>query len=126
MIDVRDERHLGRYTAYHGGRPVGCAEWILAGDTVVLPHMQVDAAYHDAGIGSLLMRRIAADAVDDGRAVLPLCPFSRTWSRRNAGSGAGSVVLPGELGVLHAALADSDPDLWTHARTRAPHGPPTS
>ena len=125
-FEVRDERDRHRYAAYHGGRHVGTAEWILVHEVILLPHLQVEPAYHDAGVGASLMRRIMADADAEGRTALPLCPFSRRWTRRHTPQGAATVRLPGELEGLHAALSEADSELWAPVWGGAPHGPPTS
>jgi GNAT superfamily N-acetyltransferase len=48
-------------------------------ETVLIPHIEVDADRHDLGIGSLLMRRILDDARAEGHTVLALCPFAHRW-----------------------------------------------
>jgi predicted GNAT family acetyltransferase len=79
-IEIRDEREVGRYTAYLDGRRIGYATWVKVHDTVVLPHAEVAPAWERQGIGSMLARRAFEDARADGLAVLPLCPFMKRWA----------------------------------------------
>jgi predicted GNAT family acetyltransferase len=78
---IADERESDqRYAAYVEGRQVGHASAILVRQTVLLPHVEVDPAMHDLGIGSLLVRRVLDDARAEGHTVLALCPFARRWA----------------------------------------------
>jgi predicted GNAT family acetyltransferase len=77
---IEDEREReNRYAAYLDGRRVGRASAIIVRETVLVPHIEVDADRHDLGIGSLLMRRILDDARAEGHTVLAMCPFARRW-----------------------------------------------
>jgi predicted GNAT family acetyltransferase len=79
-IEIRDEREEGRYTAYLNGARLGHATWVKVHDTVVLPHAEVERAWENQGIGSMLARRAFEDARADGLTVLPLCPFMKRWA----------------------------------------------
>jgi len=77
---ITDERARdNRYCAYIDGRRIGSVSVILVCETVLIPHVEVDAERHDLGIGSLLIRRAFDDARVEGRTVLALCPFAKRW-----------------------------------------------
>jgi predicted GNAT family acetyltransferase len=77
---IQDEREDdNRYAAYLDGKCVGRASAILVKDTILIPHVEVDTAKRDLGIGSLLVRRVFDDARSEGHTVLALCPFARRW-----------------------------------------------
>lgn len=78
---ILDERETdNRYTVHLEGRRIGSLSALLVGETVLLPHIEVDAARHDLGIGSILVRRALDDARADSRTVLALSPFVRRWA----------------------------------------------
>lgn len=77
IVDEREEEN--RYAAYLYGRCVGRASAIVVKETVLIPHVEVDPAKRDLGIGSLLLRRAFDDARSEGHTVLALCPFARRW-----------------------------------------------
>lgn len=82
-LEIRDERDECRYSAYLDGRRVGHAAWLLIRETVVLPHVRVDADV--VGVGSLLVRRAFDDARAEGHSVLPWCPYTRRWAQLHPG-----------------------------------------
>jgi predicted GNAT family acetyltransferase len=80
-MEIRDEREEhNRFAAYVEGKRIGYASWILVGETVLVPHVEVDADRHDLGIGSLLVRRVFDEARGRGYTVLALCPFAHRWA----------------------------------------------
>ncbi len=81
FLEIKAEQSVERYTAYLDGAPVGTAQWVLVGDTILLPHIRVAPEHHDKGIGSQLIRRILDDARTDHRTALPLCPYARRWAQ---------------------------------------------
>lgn len=81
--EIRDERDECRYSAYLDGRRVGHVAWLLIRETVVLPHVRVDADV--VGVGSMLVRRAFDDARAEGHSVLPWCPYTRRWALLHPG-----------------------------------------
>jgi hypothetical protein len=105
---IEDERETNAgYTAYLDGRVVGRASWVLVREqTVLLPHVEVDAAVHDLGIGSLLVRHAIEDARAEGHTALALCPYVRRWAQLHpAYSDVVRKPAPGELAAISALLA---------------------
>lgn len=81
FLEIKAEQNIERYTAYLDGSAIGTAQWVLVGDTILIPHISVDTEHRDKGIGSQLMRRILDDARIEHRTVLPLCPYARRWAQ---------------------------------------------
>jgi predicted GNAT family acetyltransferase len=122
-MEIRDERaERARYAAYVQGVRVGFASSIQVGETVLLPHVEVDPERRDLGIGSMLVRRALDDARAEGHSVIALCPFVRRWvdlhpdyldvARRPG---------PGELGAVHSLVeADRTMRLLHHEEPKFP------
>ena len=106
-MEIRDEREdHNRFAAYVEGRRIGYASWILVGETVLLPHVEVDEDRHDLGIGSLLVRRVFDEARTRGYTVLALCPFAHRWADLHpAYRDVVRTPKAGELGAVNALLA---------------------
>lgn len=80
MLVIEDEREQdNRYCAYLEGSRIGRLSAILVRETILIPHVEVDRARRDLGIGSLLVRRALDDARAEHHSVLALCPFARRW-----------------------------------------------
>jgi len=105
-FQISDERDESRYAAYVDDKPVGYAEWILVSKTILLPYIEVEPAFHNKGIGSMLVGRILDDARDEGLTLLPLCPFAHRWTEQHPEyNGVARAPMLGELGAMQAALA---------------------
>lgn len=105
-MEIRDEREdHSRYSAYVDGLRIGFASWIQVRDTVLLPHVEVDADRRDLGIGSMLVRRAMDDARAEGHTVLALCPFTRRWvALHPAYRDVARRPKAGELGAINSLL----------------------
>ncbi len=71
------------YVATLDGREVGVLVAQAEGDTVVMPHTEVDDSAEGSGVGSTLARRALDDAREAGRSVEPSCPFVAAWIERH-------------------------------------------
>jgi uncharacterized protein len=80
VVDVPDR---GRYEARLGGRRVGVADYLRAGERVVFSHTEVEPALEGRGIASRLARRALEDARERGLRVVPACSFFRVYLRRH-------------------------------------------
>jgi uncharacterized protein len=83
-IDVVRDTDLRRFRAQVGGEVAGDAEFLLTPDLVVFTHTEVSPAFEGQGIGSALIRWALDDVRKDGYAVVPTCPFVRSFIERNA------------------------------------------
>ena len=77
----RPEQH--RFEILADGRVAGFAAYRLRGDALTLTHTEVDDAYEGKGLGSVLVRHALDSARERGLAVLPACPFVRSWIGRH-------------------------------------------
>lgn len=80
VIDATD-RH--RYEAYLDGDLIGFADYQVAADVMVLPHVEVLPRLEGRGLGGTLARAALDDARRRGLRVRPLCPFVRAWIARH-------------------------------------------
>lgn len=82
-IQIVDEPERDRYEARAGGRIAGFAEYRRVGDRLSVLHTEVAAEFEGRGIGSVVVRGVLADARARGLAVLPFCPFVRSYLTRH-------------------------------------------
>lgn len=71
----------GRYTLVEDGA-TAVLEFRLADDRLVIEHVVVPDAISGRGVGGALVEAAVARANDEGRTVVPSCPFARRWLRR--------------------------------------------
>ncbi len=74
---IADNTAEGRYEARLGDVLVGLVEYETGPDLVVYTHSEVSV--EGLGIGGRLARRALDDARTQGRQVLPVCPFIKSW-----------------------------------------------
>jgi uncharacterized protein len=79
---ARDERGR-RYLATVEGTVIGESEFLLTPDLVVFTHTEIDPSFEGQGVGSVLVRWALEDARSRGYAVLPTCPFVRSFIGRH-------------------------------------------
>ena len=80
---VVDDAAAHRFEVRVDGVVAGYAEYRRRGGSVAFTHTVVDEAFEGRGLGSVLARG-ALDAVRaEGSAVLPFCPFIRSWIQRH-------------------------------------------
>lgn len=77
----RPDRH--RFEVLADGEVAGFAEYQLRPGQIMFIHTEIDEAYEGKGLGSVLVRHVLDDARERGLAVLPLCPFLRSWIGRH-------------------------------------------
>jgi hypothetical protein len=78
-IEVTDVPEANRFEARMDGVLAGHAEYILTDELVVFSHTEVNPAFEGKGVGSALVRHSLDDARRRGLAVLPVCPFYKSW-----------------------------------------------
>lgn len=80
---IVDDAAAHRFEVRVDGALAGYAEYRRRGGAVAFTHTVVDEAFGGRGLGSALARG-ALDAVRaEGSAVLPFCPFIRSWIQRH-------------------------------------------
>jgi hypothetical protein len=82
-LEVVDRPAALRYEATLGDELVGVIEYHLDGDTIAMAHTEVGPAHEGEGIGSELIRRALDDVRANGKKVVPLCPFVRSFIERH-------------------------------------------
>lgn len=80
---VRDNAAEHRYEITVDGTVAGYAEYHDRGDRRIFTHTVVEDAYEGQGLGSQLVRAVLDDSREHGRAVVPICPFIRSYIDRH-------------------------------------------
>ena len=83
MTDIRKNADQNRYEAVENGQVVGFAEFIDRGDTVVMPHTEVNATHEGSGVGSQIAEFALNDLRSAGTKVQPSCAFIAGYSQNN-------------------------------------------
>ena len=78
----RSEQH--RYEIDRDGESVGVLEYRLRTGAIALMHTEVPAEYGGQGLASRLIRHALDDARRRDLAVLPYCPFVRTYIEKHS------------------------------------------
>ena len=82
-IVVADNPGEGRYELYVDGRLVGLATYVLSGQTMTIPHSEVQPSFEGQGLGARLARFALDDARERGLRVVPRCPFIAAYVKRH-------------------------------------------
>jgi predicted GNAT family acetyltransferase len=71
--EVRRNDAEQRYELVVDGVVAGIADFRVDGETVVLPHTEIDARNRGHGLGAVLVQGALDDIRDSGRTVVPVC-----------------------------------------------------
>ncbi len=82
-IVVRDAPEAGRYELLVSGQLAGLATYTLSGDTMTIPHAEVQPAFEGRGLGARLARFALDDVRRRGLRVVPRCPFIAAYIKRH-------------------------------------------
>jgi len=74
-MDIRNNEERSRYELIDHDRVVGIADYIVRGESVVLPHTEVAQELRGRGLGAILVRAALEDVRRSGRTVVPACWF---------------------------------------------------
>jgi predicted GNAT family acetyltransferase len=72
---VANNPERSRYELLIDGTVAGIADYTVDGDTIVLPHTEIDPARRGNGLGAMLVRGALDDVRESGRTVVPSCWF---------------------------------------------------
>ena len=72
-----------RYELWVDGAMVGIADYIVQGDTVVLPHTVIDPSRRGQGLGAVLVQGALDDIRAARRTVIPSCWYVREYIEEN-------------------------------------------
>jgi uncharacterized protein len=80
---VRDNSEQSRYELMAGDDVAGIVEYREQDGQVELTHTEVDSSYEGEGMGSQLARAVLDNLRNEGRAVIPSCPFIGSYLKRH-------------------------------------------
>jgi predicted GNAT family acetyltransferase len=80
---ARVQRTSDRYEIYDGDKLAGFTQFRMNGELVAFVHTEVDPAFEGHGLGSELVRAALEDSREQGREVLPFCPFVNGYIQRH-------------------------------------------
>jgi predicted GNAT family acetyltransferase len=72
-ITVHTNPEQSRYELVLDGRLAGIADYWVRGDTVVMPHTEIDSSLRGRGLGEILVRHALDDLRRAKRRVVPAC-----------------------------------------------------
>jgi hypothetical protein len=78
-IEVVDDRDADRYLITVDGDPAGFAQYRDRGRAIAFVHTEIDDRYEGRGLGGRLVSAALDDVGSRGLAVLPFCPFVRSY-----------------------------------------------
>ena len=82
-IEVADHPEAERYEVRVDGALAGFAEYQRGPGQISFTHTEVDAAFGGRGLAGRLARHSLDEAREAGLAVLPYCPFYRSWIKKH-------------------------------------------
>lgn len=82
-VEVRNDPEDRQFTVEVDGKAVGKAEYRLRGDTYLFIHTEVDPEFQGRGVANRLAREALDEVKQQGRSLVPLCPFIAAYIRRH-------------------------------------------
>ena len=82
-IEVRNDPENRQFMVLVEGKVAGKAEYRLRGDTYLFTHTEVDPEFQGMGVANRLARAALDKVRDQGRTLVPLCPFIAAYIRRH-------------------------------------------
>lgn len=79
MPEVVDVPEKSRFEIRSDGELVGLLDYYVTGDTVTIPHTEIDPAYGGRGLGGELVKVALDDIRSRGLHVRPACSFARHY-----------------------------------------------
>lgn len=79
MPEVKDAPDQSRFEIYVDDDRVGVLDYYLTGDTITMPHTEIDPAYGGQGLGGALVKGALDEARSRGLSVRPACSFVRHY-----------------------------------------------
>jgi predicted GNAT family acetyltransferase len=80
---VIDNPAEARYELHLGGELAGFVRYLLRGQQITLIHTEIEPPFQGAGLATHLARFSLDDARKRDLAVLPSCPYIRSWIRKH-------------------------------------------
>lgn len=82
---VTDNPDRSRFEVHVGGELAGFVNYRLRGQVISLIHTEVDDRFQGAGLAGELAKASLDDARARHLAVVPTCPYIRSWIDRHPG-----------------------------------------
>ncbi|WP_018351097.1 GNAT family N-acetyltransferase [Longispora albida] len=83
MIDVKDAPDLNRYEIHVDGELAGLTEYRLAAGQISFTHTEIAEVFGGRGLAGQLVRYALDDVRSRDLAVLPFCPYVRSYIKRH-------------------------------------------
>ena len=80
---VADAPAQNRYEVTVDGELAGFVRYRRKPGSIDLVHTEIDPVHEGEGLGGVLVRAVLDAARAEGLAVLPFCPFARSWIERH-------------------------------------------
>ena len=80
---VEDNPSESRYELRVDGELVGWAEYLPAGESLIVAHTEIDERREGEGLGSVLVRGVLDGIRASGKTVIPTCPFTAAYIQRH-------------------------------------------
>jgi uncharacterized protein len=80
---VTDNAAKSRYELHVGGELAGFVSYRVRGQAIDLLHTEVDPRFQGEGLAAKLAKATLDDARQRHLAVLPTCPYIRSWIRKH-------------------------------------------
>jgi uncharacterized protein len=77
--EFRDDPQAGRLEILLDGRRAGYVAYRRRPGAIALTHTETEPEFEGKGVGGALVREALSRARDEGLAVLPFCPFVRSY-----------------------------------------------
>jgi uncharacterized protein len=87
-IEVSPNADLSRYEIRVDGELAGFTQFVAGGadgDTVVFPHTEIDGKFAGQGLARTLIGAALDDMRMQGKKIVPLCPFVKSFIKKNPG-----------------------------------------
>jgi uncharacterized protein len=81
--EFRDDPEVGRLEILVDVRRAGYVAYRRRPEAIALTHTEIEPEFEGRGIGGTLVREALARARAEGVAVLPFCPFVRSYIERH-------------------------------------------
>jgi predicted GNAT family acetyltransferase len=81
--EFRDDQTAGRLEMLVGGRRAGYVAYRRRPGAIAFTHTEIEPAFEGKGLGGTLVREALSRARAEGLAVLPFCPFVRSYIERH-------------------------------------------
>ena len=75
-FEVTEHPDSFRFELLRDGVVIGFADYSRAGNTVIVPHLETDAAHRGQGFGALLVDGLLDILRDRGDKIVPVCSFA--------------------------------------------------